>query len=83
VRPPNPLPITQVGALGLHLAAPSSLQSLDRSYICMQVDGSAALGLYVAALSSLQSLDRSYICMQVDGAAALGLHLAALVFAES
>jgi Ran GTPase-activating protein (RanGAP) involved in mRNA processing and transport len=61
-----------------HLAAISSLQSLNLSGNFFEADSAAVHGPHLAAISSLQSLDLSYGLLKCDGVAVLGPHLAAL-----
>jgi hypothetical protein len=72
-----------IAALGLHLAALSSLRSLDLTYNNFKTDGAAALGLHLASLSTLQYLGLSCNNFENDAATALGPHIAALLYLQS
>jgi hypothetical protein len=68
-----------IAAVAPHLAALSSLQSLDPRYSVGQGDGAAALGPHLAALLPLQNPDLSFIDLQAVGTTALSLLLTALL----
>lgn len=68
--------------LGSHLAALSSLQSLDLRYSGINVDGATVLGPHLPELSSPQCLRLSRNSIGAVGAAAFGPHFAALLLLQ-